>query len=126
LTVKKKSDFFIDFGNQLKIADMLLKAYQYRYEKLKGKFSNVNDILSTNYEFQKTLFTKLEKLDSIEAKLTKVEVKLNLLGKRIDSVDERLEKKKKGESGVTDTVTKDEDINALKDIHNHYSNNDKK
>jgi hypothetical protein len=86
---------FDNFSNQLKIADVLLKTYQYRYDKLKQKFGNVNDILSANYEEQKEFFQKLEKLDTIDAKLTQVEVKLHLLTKRIETFDDRVNDKNK-------------------------------
>jgi hypothetical protein len=85
---------FDNFNNQMKIVEVLIKAYQYRYDKMKQKFNNINDVIALNYEDQKENLMKLEKLNTIEAKLTQVEVKLHLLNKRIDSVDERIEKNK--------------------------------
>ena len=84
---------FDNFSNQMNIAQVLLKAYQYRYDKFKQKFSNVNDVIASNYEDQKEFLTKVEKLEIIDAKLTQVEVKLHNLAIRVDSVDKQLESK---------------------------------
>lgn len=82
-----------NFNSQLKVADTLLKVYQYRYDKLKGKVNNVSDAISINYEEQKDFMLKSEKLDSIDAKLTQVEVKLHLLNKKIDTITEKIDNK---------------------------------
>ena len=83
----------IDFNNQLKIADVLLKVYQYRHDKFKTKINNISDIFSSNYENYKEFFQKTEKLELMDAKLSQVEVKLNLmnnkLNKLISIVDEK-------------------------------------
>jgi hypothetical protein len=70
---------FDNFNNQMKIADILLKVYQIRYEKLKNKYSNVNDIISGNYDDYKDFVKQVDKLDQIESKLTNVEIKLHNL-----------------------------------------------
>ena len=41
---------FDNFSNQIRIADILLKAYEYRYDKILGKVGNINDIISYNYQ----------------------------------------------------------------------------
>lgn len=78
----------------MKIADVLIKAYQYRYEKMKSKLNNVSDVFSNKYEEQKEFYQKLEKLDNLDAKLSHVEVKLYMMNKRIEEIDEKLQKKK--------------------------------
>lgn len=83
----------LDFNNQLKIADTLLKAYQYRYDKFKIKTNTIVDIIGDNYEHQKECFQKSEKLDSVDAKLTQVEVKLHLLFKKVEALSEKIELK---------------------------------
>lgn len=84
---------FDNFNNQMKIAEVLLKGYQYRYDKFKQKFNNVNDIVASNYEDQKEFMKKTDKLDHLDAKLTQVELKLLELNRRLDIVDNRMEKK---------------------------------
>jgi hypothetical protein len=80
----------IDFNNQLKIADLLLKVYQYRYEKFKGKLNTVSDIFSTNYDETKNLILLSEKLEVLDAKISHIEGNLHLLSGRADSIYNRL------------------------------------
>ncbi len=87
---------FDNFNNQLKFADVLLNAYHYRYAKLRQKFGNVGDILSSNYEDQVEFFQKLEKLDRLDTKMTQVEIKLHTLNKKLENFDEKVEKIKNG------------------------------
>jgi hypothetical protein len=83
---------FDNFNNQLKFADVLLNAYHYRYQKLRQKFANVGDILSSNYEDQVEFFQKLEKLERLDAKMTQVEIKLQTLNTRIEKFEENVDK----------------------------------
>jgi hypothetical protein len=89
---------FDNFNNQLKIADLVLKAYKERYDKMKSKWNNNDDALMEKIEEQKALYKKLEKLDLVEAKLTTVEVKLYLLNKKVSTLDERIGEKLKKSS----------------------------
>jgi DNA repair ATPase RecN len=87
---------FDNLNNQLKFADVLLNAYHYRYQKLRQKFGNVGDILSSNYEDQVEFFQKLEKLERLDAKMTQVEIKLQTLNKKVENFDEKVEKIRNG------------------------------
>jgi hypothetical protein len=84
---------FDNLNNQLKVADVMLNSYTFRYEKLKQKFSNINDILADNYEGQKEFYQKLEKLEMIDTKLTQVEIKMMNLFSRFERVESALSKK---------------------------------
>jgi hypothetical protein len=112
---------FDNFNNQLKIADLVLKAYKERYDKMKSKWNNNDDALMEKIEEQKALYKKLEKLDLVEAKLTTVEVKLYLLNKKVSTLDERIGEKLKKSSlqgnennGNIDTNQSYENINEEK------------
>lgn len=74
---------FDNFSNQIRIADILLKAYEYRYDKILGKVGNVNDIISYNYQNHKNFIDKCAKLSSLENKMTTIEMKLNLINEKI-------------------------------------------
>ena len=104
LYIKEFLNKFDNFNNQLKFADVLLKAYHYRYHKIRQKFANVGDILSSNYEEQVEFFQKLEKLERLDAKMTQVEIKLQTLNTKIGNFEENVDKItniKKIESGDT-------------------------
>ena len=77
---------FDNFSNQIRIADILLKAYEYRYDKILGKVGNVNDIISYNYQNHKNFIDKCAKLSSLENKMTTIEMKLNLINEKVDSL----------------------------------------
>ena len=77
---------FDNFSNQIRIADILLKAYEYRYDKILGKVGNINDIISYNYQNHKNFIDKCAKLSSLENKMTTIEMKLNLINEKVDSL----------------------------------------
>jgi len=87
---------FDNFNNQLKFADVLLNAYNYRYQKLRQKFGNVGDILSSNHEDQIEFFQKIEKLERLDALMTQVEIKLHTLNKKVENFEEKVENIKNG------------------------------
>ena len=41
---------FETFMGQMRIADVLLKSFEYRYDKIQGKIGNINDVLSYDYQ----------------------------------------------------------------------------
>ncbi len=77
---------FDNFSNQIRIADVLLKAYEYRYDKIQGKLGNINDITSYNYQNHKNFVDKCAKLKKLEDKMTTIEMKLNLINEKVDSM----------------------------------------
>lgn len=77
---------FDNFSNQIRIADVLLKAYEYRYDKIQGKIGNINDITSYNYKNHKNFLDKCAKLKKLEDKMTTIEMKLNLINEKVDNM----------------------------------------
>ena len=77
---------FDNFSNQIRIADVLLKAYEYRYDKIQGKLGNINDITSYNYQNHKNFVDKCAKLKKLEDKMTTIEMKLNLINEKVDNM----------------------------------------
>jgi len=81
---------FDSFNDQLKIADVLLNVYKYRYLKMKNKFDVVNDIITDNTEEQKKFQEKLEKLHGLDAKLSQVEAKMQILNNIIGNIENNI------------------------------------
>jgi hypothetical protein len=77
---------FDNFSNQIKIADILLKAYDYRYNKIIGKIDNVNDIIEFNNKNHEEFEIKCEKLPFLQTKLIDIEDRLKALNNRVDSL----------------------------------------
>jgi hypothetical protein len=92
---------FDNLSNGLKIVDVILKAYQTRYEKYREKFSSINDIISSKYEEQREILMKSEKLEVVENKLSQVEIKLQNIMERIDRLSN--ESNEKLETGQTES-----------------------
>jgi len=78
---------FDSFNDQLKMADVLLNVYKYRYSKMKNKFEVINDIIEDNVEEQKKFQEKLEKLDTLDAKLSHIEAKMQILYNLINNIE---------------------------------------
>jgi hypothetical protein len=77
---------FDNLNNGLKVVDVILKAYQTRYEKYREKFSSINDLISNKYEEQRESVIKSEKLEIVENKLNLVENKLKTIIDRLDKL----------------------------------------
>jgi hypothetical protein len=71
---------------------LLLKVYQYRYEKFKGKLNTVSDIISSNYEETKNLIVLSEKLEILDAKISHIEGNLKLMALKADNIYNKLNK----------------------------------
>ena len=79
---------FDNFTNQMKIADLLLKSYEYRYDKIQGKFGNINDITSENYAHHKMFADKCAKLTELENKMNQVESKIEIMNTKLNKLIE--------------------------------------
>ena len=77
---------FDNFSNQIKIADILLKTYGYRYDKIKGKIDNVNDVIEFNNKNHEEFVIKCEKLPFLQTKLIDIEDRLKNLNKRLEII----------------------------------------
>jgi len=77
---------FDNFSNQIKIADILLNAYDYRYNKIIGKIDNVNDIIDFNNKNHEEFEIKCEKLPFLQTKLIDIEDRLKSLNNRLDTL----------------------------------------
>lgn len=82
---------YLDISNQMKIADLILKVYQYRYDKFNSKIGGIKDILAENSNESKEFQEKVEKLEKLDAKLSQVEAKIQIMNKRIDKTYFKLE-----------------------------------
>ena len=80
---------------QMRIADVLLKAFEYRYDKIQGKIGNINDVLSYDYQKHSVFNQRCSDLAGLEVKMSTIEQKLGLIEQKIDSLIEMTQKNKK-------------------------------
>jgi len=85
---------FDTFMGQMRIADVLLKAFEYRYDKIQGKIGNINDVLSYEYQKHSAFNQRCSDLAGLEVKMSTIEQKLGLIEQKIDGLIEMTEKKK--------------------------------
>ena len=85
---------FDTFMGQMRIADVLLKAFEYRYDKIQGKIGNINDVLSYDYQKHSIFNQRCSDLAGLEVKMSTIEQKLGLIEQKIDSLIEMTQKKK--------------------------------
>ena len=84
---------FETFTGQMRIADILLKTFEYRYDKIQGKIGNVNDVLSYDYQKHSIFNQRCKDLAGLEVKMSTIEQKLSLIEDKIDSLLEMTQKK---------------------------------
>ncbi len=89
---------FETFMGQMRIADVLLKAFEYRYDKIQGKIGNINDVLSYDYEKHLTFNQRCSSLVGLEEKMSTIEQKLGLIEQKIDGLLDIAQKKKMEEN----------------------------
>lgn len=70
----------------MKLADVLLKAYEYRYDKMQGKLGNINDITSSNYQHQMLFIQKAKQIDSLNDKMGQIDHKLKIITEKLDKL----------------------------------------
>jgi len=75
----------------MKIADLILKLYQYRYDKFLNKINSIEDILDSSNKDGKEFLEKIEKLEKLDAKLSQVEAKIHIISRKIDNTYIKLE-----------------------------------
>ena len=86
---------FETFMGQMRIADVLLKAFECRYDKIQGKIGNINDVLSYDYQKHSIFNQRCSDLAGLEVKMSTIEQKLGLIEQKIDNLIEMAEKNKK-------------------------------
>ena len=84
---------FETFMGQMRIADVLLKTFEYRYDKIQGKIGNINDVLSYDYQKHSIFNQRCSDLASLEIKMSTIEQKLGLIEEKIDGLLEMTQKK---------------------------------
>ena len=84
---------FETFMGQMRIADILLKTFEYRYDKIQGKIGNINDVLSYDYQKHSVFNQRCQNLAGLEVKMSTIEQKLSLIEDKIDSLLEMTQKK---------------------------------
>ena len=84
---------FENFIGQMKIADILLKTFEYRYDKIQGKIGNINDVLTYDYQKHSIFNQRCKDLAGLEVKMSTIEQKLGLIEEKIDGLLEMAQKK---------------------------------
>ena len=97
---------FENFIGQMKIADILLKTFEYRYDKIQGKIGNINDVLTYDYQKHSIFNQRCKDLAGLEVKMSTIEQKLGLIEEKIDGLLEITEKKKE-ENKNNEVATKE-------------------
>ncbi len=75
----------------MKIAELILKVYQYRYNKFNNKIYSIKDILQDNIEETKEFQEKIEILEKLDAKMSQIEAKIQIINKRLDKTSLKLD-----------------------------------
>ena len=75
----------------MKITDLILKVYQYRYDKFNSKIDSIREILNDNIEESKEFQEKVEKLEKLDAKMSQIEAKIQIINKRLDKTTLKLD-----------------------------------
>ena len=84
---------FDTFMGQMRIADILLKTFEYRYDKIQGKIGNINDVLTYDYQKHSIFNQRCKDLAGLEVKMSTIEQKLGLIEEKIDGLLEMTQKK---------------------------------
>lgn len=114
---------FETFMGQMRIADILLKSFEYRYDKIQGKIGNINDVLSYDYQKHSIFNQRCSDLAGLEVKMSTIEQKLGLIEQKIDGLIDltqkrKLEEEKQKEKNINteDTTEKKQDIKIEENI----------
>ena len=89
---------------QMRIADVLLKSFEYRYDKIQGKIGNINDVISYDYQKHSIFNQRCSDLAGLEVKMSTIEQKLGLIEQKIDGLIE-MAQKKKIEGDINNNIT---------------------
>ena len=114
---------FETFMGQMRIADILLKSFEYRYDKIQGKIGNINDVLSYDYQKHSIFNQRCSDLAGLEVKMSTIEQKLGLIEQKIDGLIDLTQKRKLAEErqkekiiNAEDTTEKKQDIKIEENI----------
>ena len=111
---------FETFTGQMRIADVLLKTFEYRYDKIQGKIGNVNDVLSYDYQKHSIFNQRCRDLAGLEVKMSTIEQKLGFIEEKIDALLE-MTLKKDEENKNNNELKKEE--KEIKENKNDWYNN---
>ena len=106
---------FDTFMGQMRIADILLKTFEYRYDKIQGKIGNINDVLTYDYQKHSIFNQRCKDLAGLEVKMSTIEQKLGLIEEKIDGLLEMTQKK------ISENNNKNEKENKIEE--NEKKNN---
>ena len=107
---------FETFMGQMRIADILLKTFEYRYDKIQGKIGNINDVLSYDYQKHSVFNQRCQNLAGLEVKMSTIEQKLGLIEEKIDGLLDMVQKKNEENENQDKEGDKKEE-NEIKDIN---------
>ena len=105
---------FETFMGQMRIADILLKSFEYRYDKIQGKIGNINDVLSYDYQKHSIFNQRCSDLAGLEVKMSTIEQKLGLIEQKIDGLIDLIQKRKLEEEKQKEKNINTEDITEKK------------
>ena len=105
---------FETFTDQMRIADILLKTFEYRYDKIQGKIGNINDVLSYDYQKHSIFNQRCRDLAGLEVKMSTIEQKLGLIEEKIDSLLEMTQKKNEENKNNKDVKNGQDEMNNNK------------
>ena len=105
---------FETFMGQMRIADILLKSFEYRYDKIQGKIGNINDVLSYDYQKHSIFNQRCSDLAGLEVKMSTIEQKLGLIEQKIDGLIDLTQKRKLEEEKQKEKNINTEDITEKK------------
>ena len=105
---------FETFMGQMRIADILLKSFEYRYDKIQGKIGNINDVLSYDYQKHSIFNQRCSDLAGLEVKMSTIEQKLGLIEQKIDGLIDLTQKRKLEEEKQKENIINTEETTEKK------------
>ena len=107
---------FETFMGQMRIADILLKTFEYRYDKIQGKIGNINDVLTYDYQKHEIFNQRCKDLAGLEVKMSTIEQKLGLIEEKIDGLLEMAQKKNDENKNIEQTNKESKEVNENKKV----------
>ena len=105
---------FETFMGQMRIADILLKSFEYRYDKIQGKIGNINDVISYDYQKHSIFNQRCSDLAGLEVKMSTIEQKLGLIEQKIDGLIDLTQKRKLEEEKQKENIINTEETTEKK------------
>jgi alpha-D-ribose 1-methylphosphonate 5-triphosphate diphosphatase PhnM len=99
---------------QMRSTDILLKSFEYRYDKIQGKNGNMNDVLSYDYQKHSIFNQRCSDLAGLEVKMSTIEQKLGLIEQKIDGLIDLTQKRKLEEGKQKENIINTEETTEKK------------